>query len=142
MSEDCPGKIAFENPFATAGAISWSELASGDPAASKSFYGDLFGWKYEDMDMPMGTYTCIMVDGVRMGGIMKSPCPEGTTMWSSYVTVADVEATFAKVTALGGKPLTEVMEVPGVGKMFFFEDPQGGKISAIEYAMTEPKSAD
>ena len=34
------------------GTFSWMELATKDAAAAKTFYGELFGWKFDDM--PMG----------------------------------------------------------------------------------------
>jgi|TARA_B110000438_G_C15810388_1_gene649362 predicted enzyme related to lactoylglutathione lyase len=135
MPEDCdktPPKI-LENPFTTPGAISWSDLASKDPAASKAFYAAAFGWEFEEMEKPMGTYSCIKVDGARIGGIMQTPCPKGTTTWTSYVTVEDADATFAKVKELAAIPVTDVMIVPTVGKMFLFQDPQGAIINAIQY---------
>jgi len=42
--------------FKTHGAFSWSELMTSDPAAAAVFYGPLFGWCVEAMDMGGGPY--------------------------------------------------------------------------------------
>ena len=133
MSEETMEKKVLENPFATPGAFSWTELATSDPDASKAFYGEVFGWEFHSMEMPGGSYDCIKVGGALIGGVMKTPCPEGSTVWGTYVTVADVPKVHAKVLAAGGKVVMEPHQVPGVGTMFLFQDPQGALISAIQY---------
>ena len=45
--------------FGTHGAFSWTELATTDVAAARKFYGQLLGWKFEDMGMGNTTYTVI-----------------------------------------------------------------------------------
>lgn len=37
--------------FKTHGAFSLSELMTGDPTAAAAFYGPLFGWRIETMDI-------------------------------------------------------------------------------------------
>ena len=36
------------------GTFCWVDLATTDPAAAKTFYGDLFGWEAVDMPIPGG----------------------------------------------------------------------------------------
>lgn len=131
------------NPFVTRGAVSWQELLTNDVEAAKAFYATAFGWSYEQMEMPgdgscdsaeCGMYNCILVDGVKIGGIVKSPMPEMPPMWFSYVTVDDVEAAKAAVEQGGGSLVWGIRDVPGVGKMFGIRDGQGAMINAIQYA--------
>lgn len=42
-----------ETPF---GAPCWIDLYTSDPDASRSFYGDLFGWTSEDAGEEFGGY--------------------------------------------------------------------------------------
>jgi predicted enzyme related to lactoylglutathione lyase len=53
------------------------ELNSTDVGKSKAFYGNLFGWKLEDIpnEAAGGTYTMIGVGDGTGGGMMKSPMP-------------------------------------------------------------------
>lgn len=126
--------------FTTPGAFSWSELMTTDPAAAAEFYGSLFGWTIEAMDMPTGRYHVAKVGDVAVAGMMASPDPAAQMPpnWACYVTVADVDAAIEKCSALGGKVLMPAMDVPTVGRMACIQDPQGAAINIICY---EPKPA-
>ena len=63
------------------------EPVTTDVAKAKSFYGKLFKWKLEDVDMGDMTYTLIKVD--EGTGLMKNPMPDGHSMWIAYVKVAN-----------------------------------------------------
>jgi predicted enzyme related to lactoylglutathione lyase len=124
------------DPFQTPGAVSWTELTTPDPAAAQAFYGALFGWRFDAMPMPDGTYHVIKVtDDAAIGGIMATPPQaQGTPpMWGSYVTVADCDATAAKCTSLGGKVCVGPMDIPNVGRFAMLEDPQGAMLYVIAY---------
>lgn len=123
------------NPMQTHGAFSWSELVTSDPAKAAEFYGSLFGWTIETMEMPMGTYRVVKVGGEAIGGMMNPPPNAGPMPphWGCYVTVENVDATVDAVPKLGGKILVPTMEIPGVGRMAVFQDPQGAVINVITY---------
>lgn len=128
--------------FKTHGAFSWSELITSDATRACEFYGSLFGWTFDTMDMGQGPYHVIKVEGAPqgIGGIVKAR-PEMGAMppaWGCYVTVDDVDATARKAVALGGKCLMGPMDIPNVGRMATLQDPQGAVISAITYA-ADPK---
>jgi hypothetical protein len=122
--------------YTTHGAFSWSELMTKDAAAATEFYGSLLGWTFEKMDMPQGAYHVIKVGDTSVGGVM-GPVPGGPPMppaWGCYVTVQDVDATAAKVTALRGKLLVPPTDIPGVGRFTVIQDPQGAVLNLITYA--------
>ena len=122
--------------YKTHGAFSWSELMTDDPAKAAEFYGSLFGWVVEKVEVPTGPYHVIKVDGTPMAGMMAYPDP-GMKMpptWSCYVTVNNVDETVAKCTELGGAVLMPAMDVPTVGRMACIRDPQGAAINIITYA--------
>ena len=126
------------DPYKTHGAFSWSELMTSNPKAACEFYGTLFGWKAETMDMGTGPYHVLKVGDTSVGGIMGKPpgTPAGMpSMWGCYVTVDDVDAILAKVRSLGGQVLMEPMDVKGVGRMAVIQDPQGAALSVMAYAM-------
>lgn len=122
--------------FKTHGAFSWSELMTGDAAAAAAFYGPLFGWDIEAMDMGGGPYHLLKVGDTAVGGIMKTPAEAGPMppAWGCYVTVDDVAATVKQATALGGKVVVPAMDVPGVGRMAVIADPQGATLSVMQYS--------
>lgn len=122
--------------YKTHGAFSWSELMTTDPAAAVSFYGRLFGWTAEDMDMGTGPYHVLKIGEASIGGVMGMPpgAAPMPPMWGCYVTVDDIDATAARCVELGGKIVMTPTDVAGVGRMAVLQDPQGAVISAITYA--------
>jgi len=122
--------------YKTHGAFSWSELMTTDPQAAAAFYGALFGWTVQTMDMGTGPYHVVKVGETSVAGIMGMPpdAPPMPPAWGGYVTVDDVDATLEKCSALGGKVLVPPMDVPTVGRMAVIQDPQGATISVIAYA--------
>ena len=123
--------------YKTHGAFSWSELMTSDPAAAAAFYGPLFGWRVETMDMGGGAYHVLKVGDTSVGGIMKAPAEAGPMppAWGCYVTVSDTDGTVAQAVALGGKVVVPAMDVPGVGRMAVIADPQGATVSVMQYSM-------
>jgi predicted enzyme related to lactoylglutathione lyase len=113
------------------GAFCWDELMTPDVEASKKFYGAVFGWDAETMEMGGGMqYTMWRreakgADGKprQAAGMMKKPPEVPRAMWLSYVTVADCDASVDKATKLGGKPTSPPMEIPNIGRFSALLDP-------------------
>jgi predicted enzyme related to lactoylglutathione lyase len=127
---------SYQDVYKTAGAFSWNELMTTDPQAAAEFYGTLFGWKFDTMDMGTGPYRVIKAGDTAVGGMMALP-PEAKgmpPMWGSYVTVASADATADKCQSLGGKVLVAPTDIPKVGRFVVLQDPQGAVITAIAYA--------
>ncbi|KUG51101.1 hypothetical protein AVL62_12700 [Serinicoccus chungangensis] len=69
------------------GTWSWNELMTRDLEAASAFYSAVFGWGYEDMPMPYGTYRVISgADEGGLGGLMAMP-PNVPDEIPSYWTV-------------------------------------------------------
>jgi predicted enzyme related to lactoylglutathione lyase len=125
------------DPYKTHGAFSWSELMTTDPAAAVAFYGALFGWTADNVDMGTGPYHVVKAGEASVGGIMAMPpsVPAGTPpCWGCYVTVDDCDASVARCTELGGRVLMPPMDVQGVGRMAVLQDPQGAVFNVIRYS--------
>ena len=117
------------------GTWAWADLVTTDVADAKKFYSALFGWKTTDMPMPAGApgfYTTLELKGGTVGG-MSQPTPEQMggmpPHWNLYVSVDNVDATFAKATANGAKPVMPPFDIPGVGRMAVFQDPTDAFLS-------------
>jgi uncharacterized protein len=110
------------NPFVHA------ELMTTDVNKSKTFYGRLFDWKLEDMQMPDMTYTMINVGEGTGGGMLKNPIPGAPSSWVPYVLVDDVKAATAKAKSLGGQVMRENIEVPEMGWFSIVTDPTGAML--------------
>lgn len=119
-----------EHALAAGTTFPWHEVYVPDSEAAKHFYKEALGWEAMDYEMgEMGNYPMLIANGKPIAGIMGTrgnPQMEGVPPhWSVYVAVADVDATVAKVLALGGTVVVPAMDVPGVGRMCLLQDPQG-----------------
>jgi len=111
------------------------ELNTTDPAKAKAFYGKLFDWKMEDMDMgPMGTYTMINPGEGTGGGLWKNPVPGAPSFWLAYAIVDDVKAATAKATSLGASVMQDVTEVATMGWFSIIADPTGAHLGLWQTA--------
>ncbi len=108
------------------------ELNTDDVAKVKEFYGTLFSWKIEDMDMGGMKYTSITPGEGPGGGIMKKPMPEAPNMWLVYVKVDKVEAALKKVEKLGGKIIVPRTPIPTMGFFSIIQDPTGAAFGIWE----------
>lgn len=104
------------------------ELNTTDPARAKAFYGQLFDWKLDDMDMDGFTYTTINPGDGTGGGMMQHPVPGAPSSWLAYVIVDDVKASTQKAAALGATVMKEASEVPGMGWFSIITDPTGAML--------------
>lgn len=121
---------------------SWNELMTRDVDAAKGFYREVFGWGYDEVDMgPGGTYNVIQGgENNGWGGLMAMPdeMPDMVpNHWMVYFTVADLDATIAKVTGAGGMVGAGPMDIPGIGRSAVIHDPRGGSFSLLEPASQE-----
>jgi len=125
----------YQEVYKTVGAFSWTELMTTDPKAASEFYGGLFGWKFDVMNMGSGDYHVVKAGDTSVGGIMAAP-PEAKAMppaWCCYVTVADTDAAVEKCKSLGGKLLAGPMDIPTVGRFAVLQDPMGAAFNVIAY---------
>ena len=100
------------------GTFSSVDLATSDGDAAESFYGGLFGWKFEDMGGAGGTYTIFRLDGKHVAGCFEAADgrPGTPPRWNSYITVQDVDASVARATELAGSVLMEAQDVAQIGR--------------------------
>lgn len=119
------------------GALSWNELGSPDLDASAAFYGELLGWTTTPMEGADPPYLIIQnSDGHSNGGI-RPPAPPGTPpFWLVYFATADIEASVAEVTRLGGTVLVGATDI-GIAKIAVVADPQGAVFALYDGALDE-----
>jgi len=119
----------------------WYELMTSDTAAAEKFYRNVIGWTAAPFDQSPNPYTQFKRSGdVGVAGLMKTP--EGMNMppfWSMYVGVPDLDEAVARIKRLGGSELSEVIEVPTVGRMQMMKDPQGAAFYIIQPSPREER---
>ena len=108
------------------GTPSWVDLGSPDPAAAAEFYGAVLGWTAEMDPRPeAGGYGMFSLRGKLVAGLGPQMNPDMPPYWTVYITVADVEAGAATVTAHGGQVVAGPMDVFDAGRMAVCQDPAG-----------------
>lgn len=112
------------------GAFCWIELGTTDQAAAKTFYGELFGWGFEDMPMGPNSYYSIFklkgqdvaagytIDPERMPGVPPH--------WMVYIAVADADEAVRYAAELGAEVVMSAIDVFDKGRMAVLKDPTGG----------------
>ncbi len=114
-------------------AFGWNELATRDIEAAKTFYGELFGWEFEENTMSPAKYYICNVDGENAGGLMEMTEEWGEIPphWSVYFCVADATATANKLTELGGTVRVPPFDTH-VGQIAILADAQGAGFNIIQ----------
>src|ERR687895_28174 len=109
-----------------AGTFSWTDLATPDPEAAKRFYGELFGWEFDDQPMPgdAGDYSMGMKDGGVVAALYRAR-EDQPPAWASYVTVESADSTATKAGEVGGTLFGEPFDVMDAGRMALIQDPSG-----------------
>lgn len=112
------------------------DLSTDDIGAAKKFYKSVFDWRFKDF--PQMQWSGIDVGKGVGGGIGKKQMPTQPTAWTAYVDVTDVKKTIAKAKKAGATIVVDHMEVPNMGYLGVFVDPQGATIGVWQ---TMKKSA-
>jgi predicted enzyme related to lactoylglutathione lyase len=107
------------------------DLMTTDVAAAASFYDRVFGWRAEELQPG---YTAFRRrDGALVAGAFalgeEQLAAGARPSWVTYIAVADVEATAAKVEGLGGVVLNAPREIPGAGRTATIMDAQGASLA-------------
>ncbi|HEV2449383.1 MAG TPA: VOC family protein [Thermoplasmata archaeon] len=107
----------------TEGGLAFTELSSADPAATRRFLEQVFGWKFRSVAMPMGEYLSYETPDGRGGVRPVQPAEQPASL--AYVRVRDLAAAQRKVESAGAVIVLPTVEVPGMGSFFWFRVPGG-----------------
>ncbi|MEO7195667.1 MAG: VOC family protein [Pseudonocardiaceae bacterium] len=118
----------------TQGTPNWVDLQTTDQDAAKAFYGQLFGWRYDDMPMPQGSVYSMAVQDDGFVAAIAPQSPELAAQgvpptWYCYLAVDDVDAAAALVEPAGGKLLMAPFDVMEAGRMTVALDPTGAAVA-------------
>jgi len=121
-----------QQPGMPPGTFSWNELLTSDETAAARFYAQVFGWQTEDFPGAGVKYSIFKNQGDNVAGLMKAPGAGCPPHWLGYVTVASTDQAASKVTEAGGKLLVPPFDVPTVGRIAVFQDPQGAALGLFQ----------
>jgi uncharacterized protein len=118
------------------------EIPAEDVGRAKDFYGSVFGWQLNTMQMGDGEYTIVMTTPVDQqtqmptepGAINGGMMQRDERIPSPVITV-DVEAiddALKEIESRGGSTVTPRTAIPGMGAFAYFKDPEGNVLGLWE----------
>jgi uncharacterized protein len=124
------------------GVPCWVDASEPDPEAAVKFYGDLFGWEFEDAIPPSsdGNYFIARAEatgwslfdasGETRGGDVAAvgSIPEAaptTARWNTYFWVDSADEAASKVCNAGGTVVTEPFDLIDASRIAVCTDPEG-----------------
>jgi predicted enzyme related to lactoylglutathione lyase len=114
-------------------------INADDLDRARGFYSNVFGWKFQAWGPP-GFYMIEM--GTRppartiLGSLQgRRELVPGVAMrgFECTIAVADIDATAAAIVAHGGTIVMAVCTLAGIGRLLFFQDPEGNLAGAMQY---------
>lgn len=118
------------------------EIPADDIDRAKEFYGSIFGWQLQTMQMGDGEYTIVMTSpvdeqtqlptepGAINGGMFRrneqTPTPVIT------IDVDEIDQALKEIESGGGSTVTPRTAIPGMGAFAYFKDPEGNVMGLWE----------
>ena len=105
------------------------------------FYTKAFSWQMQKTGEEMGNYVIAVTSETDENMMVKQPGTINGGFFprqpdahypSVVIAVDDIKEAMKKVTAAGGKVLSELMEIPGIGQYVPFEDTEGNRVSMLQ----------
>jgi hypothetical protein len=116
-----------------------------DVDRAQRFYKQAFGWRFEPWGPPgfPRVFTGDDETGVTEGALHQREEAHQPPLrgYRCSISVASISDTKEAITASGGVVSGPVFELPGVGKILNFEDPEGNVVAAVEDEPHLPMSA-
>lgn len=106
--------------------INYLEFPARDMYKTKIFFGNVFGWRFQDY----GPDYCAFFESGLDGGFFKSDKIVSTETGSVLIVIfsEELEKTLASVEKGGGKIIKPTFDFPG-GRRFHFSDPSGNEFA-------------
>ncbi len=118
--------------------VSFFAVHTNDTTRARKFYEAVFGWRFEAWGPP--GFWLIKTgpdgDGSIQGAMHTRHEPltgTGLNGFECTIAVASIDETQAKVEANGGTIVMPKSEIPTVGTLIYFHDPEGNRVGAMQY---------
>ena len=118
------------------------EIPADDVDRAKEFYGAIFGWQLQTMQMEGGEYTIAMTTpideqsqlptepGAINGGLMRRD--EHTPTPVITLEVDAIDDALQRIESQGGTVVRPRTAIPGMGAFGYFKDPEGNVMGLWE----------
>jgi uncharacterized protein len=120
------------------GKFVWADLVTDDVAAARQFYGQMFGWTFQDW----GGYVIASNDERPLCGMFQRPRPAGQDeakpRWIGFISVRSVEQAQRAVTKAGGRVMAPAQAFPKRGEQAILSDPEGAIFGVLKSSSGDP----
>ncbi|WP_432101151.1 VOC family protein [Streptomyces sp. WAC 04229] len=110
------------------GTPCWVEAQLSDVEAGRRFYGELFGWTFEETTESLRA----SLDGEPVAGLVRKSDGRMPTVWTVYFHTPDARALAARIREAGGQVVTPPHEVGDLGTSALAADPEGAVFALWE----------
>lgn len=107
------------------GAPNWVDVGTPDIEGAVSFYGGLFGWRFQPAGPAAGGYGFFQLDGRTVAGGMQIAPAQGPPSWTVYFQSPDAEAGVRAAEQAHGGVVQRPMDVADQGRMAILTDKAG-----------------
>ncbi|WP_225824461.1 VOC family protein [Streptomyces naphthomycinicus] len=104
------------------GVPCWVDAQLPDVEAGKRFYGELFGWTFEEAH---GSSVWARLDGDLVASLAPKTDGRMPTVWTVSFATSDAEALGRRITAAGGRVVMAPFPVGDLGTAALATDPEG-----------------
>ncbi len=115
------------------GRVIHFEISADKPERAIKFYQDALGWDIKKFDSEQDYWLCMTGDeknpGIDGAIMMREKPGEGMI---NTIDVESIEDSRKKILASGGKLISDVNPIPGVGLFCYCEDTEGNKIGIMQ----------
>ena len=113
------------------------EILGHEGPSLVAFYRDLFGWPLREVAMDgYSTYAFLPSPEEGIGGGVGQLASSDRAFLTIYVEVADPHSMLDQAIKGGAETVLPVTEIPGVGEIARFRDPQGNVVGLVRSAPT------
>ncbi|WP_405105857.1 VOC family protein [Micromonospora sp. NBC_01405] len=109
----------------TTNAITWFEIGTDRPEEAERFYGELFGWAFEEQGAPGRSYRVTDGRDGGIGGAIRASDGSTPNYAIFYAQVADVADACRRAEAAGGRVLVPPRGAPSGLTFGHLADPAG-----------------
>jgi len=123
------------------GKVVWHDLLTDTPEQTMSFYGKLFDWSFEPLDVIGANYTLIRHQGRLIGGMVdqnRLPNDADISQWVVVLSVSDAELASEAVAGAGGTVFTPPTSLGGRGIISVVADPDGAAFAILQTDGEDP----
>ncbi|SDM73360.1 hypothetical protein SAMN04487981_102411 [Streptomyces sp. cf386] len=105
------------------GVPCWVDAQLPDVEAGKRFYGELFGWDFEEA---YDSTVLARLDGEPVASLARKADGRFPTVWTVYFATSDAEALVRRIREAGGQVVTAPVEIGAdLGRAALVTDPEG-----------------